>query len=73
MLIRMICLCQNWSDVRKYIKNFTEKKFFSKVDEKSMRSFLKELSKEPHIAAGRRDKWVSVTIEEKINRRNPIF
>ena len=53
MLIRMICLCQNY---RKYIKNFTEKKFFSKVDEKSMRRFLKELSKEPHIAAGRRDK-----------------
>ena len=43
-------------DVRKYIGNFTQKKFFLEVDEKSMRRFLKELSKEPHIAAGRRDK-----------------
>ena len=27
-----------------------------KVDQESLRGFLKELSSEPHIAAGRRDK-----------------
>ena len=30
--------------------------FLGKVDQESLRGFLKELSSEPHIAAGRRDK-----------------
>ena len=38
-------------------KNCTKPKCFAfQVDQQSLRGYLEELSKEPHIAAGRRDK-----------------
>ena len=38
-------------------KGKKHKCFAFQVDQQSLRGYLEELSKEPHIAAGRRDKW----------------
>ena len=38
------------------------------VDQESLRGYLKELSKEPHIAAGRRDKWAGIWIDMEWNQ-----
>ena len=43
------------------------------VDQESLRGYLKELSKEPHIAAGRRDKWAGIWIDMEWNQTGCVI